>query len=137
MPLQIFGACPWCGARLDLRRIDKTYTCPVCSCTFERNFSRWKIGIPVAVGVLTLLWVFVPRYGLLAAGLGAIAVLIVTAKAARHRIVSRGRSDISAGEAGRHQARLRESRWFTLIVVLLLLPLVVLLVLALARLAGH
>jgi hypothetical protein len=133
MPLQSFGDCPWCGERIDLRKQAGVYACPVCSCTFTRNAAKWKVGIPVAILVAALLWMLVPCHGRLLAGLGAIGVLIITAKSSHHRIISRGRADLTAGEAKKHKAKWKESKWFIVAVVLLLMAVIALLVLGLIR----
>ena len=49
MAFQSFGGCPWCGARIDLRKEGRDYACPVCGCTFNRNSGKWKVGIPLAL----------------------------------------------------------------------------------------
>ena len=66
MPLQSFGCCPWCGARIELRKEGRKYACPVCACTFARDTGKWKLGIPLAVFTAVLLWIFVPVYGRIA-----------------------------------------------------------------------
>lgn len=128
MPFQSFGDCPWCGAKIDLRKEGRVYACPVCSCTFTRNSVKWKVGIPVAFLVAVLLWIFVPVHGRLAACLAAIAVLILTAKTSDHTIISRGRTDLTIGEAKKHKAKPKESKWFIVAVTLLLVTVLVLLV---------
>ena len=120
MPMQSFGDCPWCGAKIDLRKEGRSYACPVCSCTFTRNSAKWKVGIPVAALVAALLWMLLPFHGRLAACLGAIAVLILTANTSHHKIVSRGRTDLTTGEAKKHKAKWKESKWFIIAVGLLL-----------------
>ena len=129
MPMQSFGDCPWCGAKIDLRKEGRSYACPVCSCTFTRNSAKWKIGIPVAVLVAVLLWVFVPHRGGLVACLGAIGILILTALAFDHKIVSRGRTDLTAGEAKEHKAKWKESRWFIIAIAVFLVAAIALSVL--------
>lgn len=125
MPMQSFGDCPWCGATIDLLKEGRVWVCPVCSCTFTRNPAKWKVGIPLAVVTAVLLWVFVPAHAKLAASLGAIGVLILTAKSSHHRIVSRGRTDLTVGEAKQHKADWRESKWFIVAIAVLLLAVLV------------
>lgn len=129
MPLQSFGDCPWCGAKIDLRKKDRVCTCPVCSCTFTRNSAKWKTGIPVAVLVAVLLWIFVPFHGRLAAFVAAIAVLIFTAQTSYHKIIEGGRTDLTTGEAKRHKAKWKESKWFIIAVAVLVMAVLVLLLL--------
>ena len=126
MAMQTFGECPWCGAKIDLRTEGRVCACPVCACTFTRNSAKWKVGVPVAVLAAVLLWIFVPLYGRLAACLGAIGVLILTAKTSYHTIVSRGRTDLTTGEAKKHKAKWKESKWFIVAVALLLVAVLVL-----------
>ena len=128
MALQSFGDCPWCGATIDLRKKGRACACPVCSCTFTRNSGKWKVGIPLAILVGVPLWMFAPLHGRLAAALAAIAILILTAMTSYHKIVSRGRADLTAGEAGQHKAKGIESKWFAVAVALLLAAVLVLLV---------
>ena len=135
MPLQSFGVCPWCSAKIELRTEGGVCTCPVCSCTFTRNSAKWKAGIPVAAVVGVLLWRFVPVHGRLAACVGALAVLILTALTSHHKIVSRGRTDLTAGQAKEHKAKGLESKWFIVAVALLIAAVVVLLVIGL--IVGH
>jgi hypothetical protein len=125
MAMQSFGGCPWCGARIDLRNKGRMCTCPVCACTFTRNPGKWKIGVPVAVAVAALLWIFLPVHGRLAACLGAVGILMFTANTSRHTIVSGGRTDLTAGEAKQHKAKGKESKWFIVAVALLLVTVLV------------
>lgn len=111
MPMQSFGDCPWCGAKIDLKKEGRVCVCPVCACTFKRNPAKWKVGIPVAVGVAVPLWVFVPFHGRLIACLAAIGILILTAKSSSHKIASRGRANLTIGEAKKHKAKWKESKW--------------------------
>ena len=137
MPLKSVGECPWCGAEIDLRTQAGVCACPVCSCTFKRNSGKWKIGIPVAILVAVLVWIFVPFHGHLAACLGASAVLIFTAKTTYHKILSGGRTDLTTGEANRHRGKSKESKWFIIAVALLLAAVLVLLLLAFGQTAKH
>ena len=116
MALQSFGDCPWCSARIDLRKEGSVYVCPVCACTFSRNSAKWQVGIPVAILVAILFWIYFPFHGRIGALLGTIAVLIVTAKSRHHRILSRGRSDLVIGEATQHKAQGKESKWFLVVI---------------------
>ncbi len=131
MPMQSFGGCPWCGAKIDLRKERGVCACPVCSCKFTRNSAKWKVGIPVAVLVAVLLWIFLPFHGRLAACVAAIAVLIVTAKTSHHTILARGRTDLTTGEAKKHKAKWKESKWFIVAVALLVVAVLILLVVGL------
>ncbi len=135
MSLQSFGECPWCGAKISLRQEAGVCACPVCSCTFTRNSAKWKVGIPVALLVAGLPWIFVPSHGRVAACVAAITVLILTARIFHHTIVSRGRTDLAAGEAKQHRAKAKESTWFLVAVILLVA--VVLVVLVVGLLAKH
>ena len=135
MAFQSFGDCPWCGAHIELRKEGRDYVCPVCACTFSRNPAKWKVGIPVATFVAILLWVFIPLHGRSAAFLGTLTVLIVTARSCRHQILSRGRSDLTVGEAKQHRAVWKESKWFPIVIAVVLAPLLVLLILALIVMA--
>lgn len=128
MPLQSFGECPWCGAKISLRQESRVCACPVCSCTFTRNSAKWKVGIPVALLVGVVLWLFIPSHGRMAGCVAAIMVLILTAATSHHTIVSRGRTDLAAGEASRHKAKVMESKWFMGAVVLLVAVVLVVLV---------
>jgi len=135
MAFQSFGDCPWCGARIDLRKEGRDYACPVCGCTFKRNSGKWKVGIPLALLIAVPLWIFVPVYGRLAAFLGLVAVLIVTAATSRHEILSRGRSDLTAGEARQHKAKWKESKWFYVVIGAVLAAALVLLTLLVVLMA--
>jgi len=135
MAMQSFGDCPWCGAKIDLRKEGRAYVCPVCACTFNRNPAKWKVGIPVAILVAVLLWLFVPLYGHIAALLGAIAVLIVTAKSFHHQILSRGRGDLTVGEAKQHKAEWKESKWFFVAIAVVVAAILVLMTLVFVLMA--
>jgi hypothetical protein len=122
MAMQSFGECPWCGARIELRRVERAFACPVCACTFERTRAKWWIAIPVALLVAAPVWSFVPWNGRLLAGLAAIAVLIASSLVSTTRILTQGRTDLTAGEARGHRAgRSRESRWFLVLIGILVL----------------
>ena len=135
MPMQSFGECPWCGARIDLLKEDRVWVCPVCSCTFTRNSAKWKVGIPAAIGVAILPWIFGYSHAAIASCLGAMGVLIFTAKASHHEIVSGGRTDLAVGEAKKNKPKGKESKWFIVAVVVLLLA--VLLGLGFILIANH
>jgi hypothetical protein len=135
MAFQSFGDCPWCGAHIELRKEGRDYVCPVCACTFSRNPAKWKVGIPAAILVACLLWIFVPLHGRIAAFFGAIAVLIATAKSFHHQILSRGRSDLTVGEAKQHKAEGKESKWFFAAIAVVLAAILVLLTLVLVLMA--
>jgi hypothetical protein len=107
----------------------------VCGCTFNRNAGKWKVGIPLALLIAVPLWLFVPVYGRVAALLGAVAVLIVTAATSRHDILSRGRSDLTAGEARLHKAKWKESKWFYVVIGTVLAAVLVLLTLLVVLMA--
>ena len=135
MALERFGDCPWGGAKIDLRKEGRAYVCPVCACAFSRNPAKWKVGIPVAILVAILLWIFVPLHGRMASLLGVIAVLIVTAKSSHHQILSRGRDDLIAKEAKQHKIERKESKWFFGAIAVVVAAILVLLTLVFVRMA--
>jgi hypothetical protein len=120
MSMQNLGDCPWCGAKISFVVQGGACVCPVCDCRFKRNSSKWKVGIPLAAVLAGLLWFFVPVYGRLAAGLGALLILIITAKNVKHTIVQSGRTDVTAVTAKAHQEKRPENKWITVGIALLL-----------------
>ena len=112
MPMQTFGDCPWCGAKIELIKKGRVWVCPVCACSFTRQAPRWKVGIPLAGGAATLIWLLLPTHAMLVATLAAIGILMVTSTSGRNSIETRGRADLTAGEARSHRAQWKESKWF-------------------------
>jgi hypothetical protein len=108
MPLQSTGACPSCGAGMDMKKQNGAFTCPACGCVFQHNFKAWLIGIPLAVVVAYGVFLLV-HVGLFAAIAGAFVAFGIVSRMGLYHVIKEGNPDVTEAEFVQSQPEKKES----------------------------
>lgn len=101
MALQSTGACPWCGVRMDMKKRQGVFSCPVCGCTFRHNWRAWTVGIPLALAVAFGVYRIV-HVGMFSAFAGAGVAIAMVSRMGLYRIISEGKEEVTAEEVELH-----------------------------------
>lgn len=120
MPLQSIGACPSCGASMDMKKQDGAFNCKICGCVFRHNLKAWLIGIPLAVvvayGTFLLLHV-----GIFSAFAGAFAAIGIVSRMGLYQPLKEGKAEATEAEVSANKPEKKESTWVIVFLALLLL----------------
>ena len=104
-----------------------SFICPICGCEFRHNFRKWLIGLPLALVVTAALWLIFPHPTIKIAFLVPVVTGVAVMRIPTYSIITEGR-EVKSTDLVEAPARPKESRWF--LVVLGLLVAVILTLLA-------
>ena len=119
MALQSIGSCPWCMARVDMKKQNGAFQCPVCGCRYRHNWVAWIVAFPLAMGVALIVFQKL-HTGLFSACSGAIVAIITVSRMGIYRISNPGNKEVTIGAVLEHKPEKKESRWVIVFMVLLL-----------------
>lgn len=119
MALTSIGICPWCGARIQLKKQSGVFKCPICDCIFRHKWSTWPPCIVSAILAVVVMYKLIPNI-LPIVGLFVIIVLIgaIGKFLGYYVVVAIGREDVTEEEVKSYAPKIKESKWFIVLVIL-------------------
>lgn len=127
MPLTSTDSCPYCGATVVLTKHLSPFVCPTCRCEFRHNFRKWLVGIPSTLVVAIVLWRILPIPPIIIALFVPVITGLVTARIPAYTITAAGQQVTFADRLVTPHSS-KESRWFLLMLGLLIAGILVILV---------